>query len=84
MAWKGFTDRQWERIEPHLPKAVARPLGGRPRVDDRRCFEGVLWILWTGAPWAALPGEYGRARTVWRRLQGWGEWGGHERRGQVG
>lgn len=75
MAWKSFTDRQWERIEPHLPKAVARPFGGRPRVDDRRCFEGVLWILWTGAPWAALPSEYGSATTCWRRLQEWEESG---------
>jgi len=22
--------------------------------DDRRCFEGMLWILWTGAPWSEL------------------------------
>jgi transposase len=58
MAWHGLTDAQWEKIRPHLPLVRRLPEGGRPRVDDRRCFEGILWILWTGAPGSALPVEY--------------------------
>lgn len=72
MAWHQLTDAQWERIEPHLPRKTRSPKGGRPRVDDRRCFEGILWILWTGAPWSALPPEYGARSTCFRRLQEWG------------
>jgi transposase len=31
-----FSDAQWARIEPLLP----RDTRGIPRVDDRRCFPG--------------------------------------------
>ena len=42
MAWHGLTDAQWEKIRPHLPLVRRSPKGGRPRVDDRRCFRGDL------------------------------------------
>ena len=71
MAWHGVTDTQWEQIREHLPTRPKRPKGGRPPADDRKCFEGILWIAWTGSPWAALPKEYGSPTTCWRRLQEW-------------
>lgn len=71
MAWHGVTDAQWEAIRVYLPKAKRSRKGGRPRADDRKCFEGLLWILWTGAPWSALPREYGAKSTVHRRLAQW-------------
>jgi transposase len=71
MSWRHFTDKQWENIKVHLPPPAPRPKGGRPRVEARKCFEGILWILWTGAPWSELPKEYGSPSTCWRRLQQW-------------
>jgi transposase len=72
MAYQGhLTDKQWNRIRIHLPKSKRNPKGGRPRLDERRCFEGILWILWTGSPWHALPKEYGSPSTCWRRLREW-------------
>ncbi|MDP7665080.1 MAG: transposase, partial [Nitrospinota bacterium] len=55
MAWRGLTDWQWKLIQPHLPPRKINPKGGRPWADNRKCFEGILWILWTGAPWSELP-----------------------------
>ena len=52
MAWRRITDKQWKAIEPHLPKRKRSRKGGRPPANDRKCFEGILWILWTGAPWS--------------------------------
>ena len=75
MAWRKLTDKEWELVEKQLPKAKPKPKGGRPRVADRQCFEGILWILWTGAPWSELPREYGSPSTVWRRLRAWEEAG---------
>lgn len=76
MACRGkLTDKQWDRIRVHLPKPQRQPQGGRPRVDDRRCFEGILWILWSGAPWSALPKDYGSPSTCWRRLKHWEQTG---------
>ena len=42
---------------------------GRPRADDRRILEGILWVLRTGARWQDIPREYGSPTTCWRRLQ---------------
>lgn len=73
MAWKQLTTKQWEAIKPHLPERQTTSRGGRPRADDRKCFEGILWILWTGAPWSELPERYGKPSTVHRRLSQWAE-----------
>lgn len=71
MAWRHLTDAQWDQIRPHLPVATRSPKGGRPPADARHCFEGILWILWTGAPWSELPRRYGSPSTCWRRLRQW-------------
>lgn len=55
MAWRQLTEAQWDQIRLHLPATTRSPKGGRPSIDARRCFEGILWILWTGAPWSELP-----------------------------
>jgi transposase len=52
---------------------------GRPRADDRRTIEGILYILISGCRWQDLPREYGAPTTVWRRLRRWGEEGVWER-----
>ena len=71
MAWRRLTDRQWALVREHVPAHKPAPKGGRPWADDRKCFEGILWILWTGAPWSELPREYGSPTTCWRRLSQW-------------
>ena len=70
-----LTDKQWEKIEPLIPKRPKNPKGGRPRADDRRVFEGILWILKTGARWKDLPDIYPHPSTCWRRLKQWYEQG---------
>ena len=73
MAWRGLTDRQWKEVRKHLPERKPNPKAGRPPADDRLCFEGILWILWTGAPWSELPPRYGKRSTVPIRLKLWTE-----------
>lgn len=68
-----LSDEQWQQIAAHLPNPPPRPKGGRPRADARAVFEGILWILWTGAPWRALPSKYPSPSTCWRRLRDWEE-----------
>jgi len=70
--WK-LTDEQWKKIEPLLPKHKKSKRGGRPWADNRRVFEGILWILRTGAPWADLPKQFPSPSTCWRRLRDWEE-----------
>ena len=68
-----LTDAQWEKIQPLLPKLLKRPRGGRPRADDRKVLEGILWILRSGARWQDLPEEFPSPATCWRRLRDWEE-----------
>lgn len=75
MAWRRLTPQQWAAIRIQLPEAKPSPRGGRPRVDDRRCVAGILWILWTGSPWRELPRRYGSPSTCGRRLTQWEETG---------
>jgi transposase len=69
-------DKEWEAIEKVLPNRK-RPWrlkdrkGGRYPLPDRQCFEGILWILWTGAPWESLPKKYGSKSAVHNRLREW-------------
>ena len=41
----------------------------------RRFLTGILWIARTGAQWRALPEEYGRWNTVYKRFLRWCERG---------
>jgi transposase len=65
-------DEQWELIGPLLPSQKKR---GRPRADDRRTLNGILWVLRSGARWKDLPKEYGSRSTCHRRLQEWQDQG---------
>lgn len=47
-------------IQPLLPNKPR----GVPRVDDRRVLNGIFWVLRTGAPWRALPVEFGPRTTL--------------------
>ena len=78
VSWRKLTDRQWEEVRKALPtrKKPWRKKdrkGGRPPADDRKCFEGILWILRTGAPWDELPERCGKRSTVHARLKKWAE-----------
>ena len=67
-----LTDEQWEVVEPLIPKAPRRPDGrGRPRVDERKILNGILWIMRTGAPWHDLAEKYPSYQTCHRRFQEW-------------
>jgi len=56
-----LTDFEWGIIAPLLPNKPR----GVPRVDDRRVLNGIFWVLRTGAPWRALPKEFGPPTTCY-------------------
>jgi len=72
MMFRELTDEQWEYIRPLLPPPARE---GKPRADDRRTINAILFVLKTGIPWNDLPKEYGDDSTANRRLRRWEEQG---------
>jgi transposase len=67
----------WDLFEPLVLKwqGPARSTG-RPRVNLKRVFEAVLWILKSGAPWRFIPeGIYPSYQTCHRYFQQWAKAG---------
>lgn len=77
------SDELWNLVEPILPKHPYVPGVGKPRVPDRVCLTGILFVLKTGIPWEYFPHEMGRTgfassccgMTLWNRLDEWREAG---------
>ncbi|KER05353.1 mannitol 2-dehydrogenase protein [Marine Group I thaumarchaeote SCGC AAA799-E16] len=68
MKFQELTDKQWSMIEQHIPPHAKT---GRPRDDDRRIFNGIIYVLTTGCRWQDMPKRYGDDSTANRRLNLW-------------
>ncbi len=60
----------WARIAALLPDHRPGARGPVP-LDDRKCLQGVLFVLYTGINWKHLPPElgFGSGITCWRRFR---------------
>lgn len=68
------SDELWVVLEPILPEHVNthRFGGGRPRVPDRKCADGIFYVLRTGCQWKALDQtELCSGSTAHARYQEW-------------
>jgi transposase len=66
-------DELWNTLSPLLPAPLPSPQGGRPRVPDRLCLNGIVFVLREGIRWQSLPTElgWGSGSTCWRRFDAW-------------
>jgi transposase len=64
-----LTDAEWVLVAPLIRPAKR---GGRPRrVDVREVLNAILYVLWTGCHWKALPNDLPPRSTVWDYLDRW-------------
>ena len=66
-----FSDVQWARIEPLLPRTTR----GMKRVDDRRVLSGIVHVIKSGGRWVDAPAAYGPKKTLYNRFVRWAERG---------
>lgn len=68
-----ISQKLWDELEVLLPASKPGRNGGRPRLDDRAVFNGILFVFFTGIAWEDLPQElgFGSGMTCWRRLRQW-------------
>lgn len=68
-------EAMWVRVRKLLPTPVPKPKGGRPRVDDKECFRGIVYQLRNAIRWNDMPSEYPSGSTCWRRFDEWTQLG---------
>jgi transposase len=68
-------DSLWERIELVLPIYKTSCKGGRPRLPLRQVVNGILFVLYTGCQWKAMPKQFGSGSAIHAYFQEWVEWG---------
>jgi len=67
-----LTDVQWRLLAPLLPAPRSGPgRPGRPATSRRALTDAILYVLWTGCPWRALPDCYPHWRTVHHHFACW-------------
>jgi len=66
-----LNDKQWSRIEAHLPTGLPGP----ERDDDRRIISGIIHMLQSGGRWRDCPHEYGPYTTIYNRFNRWAKKG---------
>ena len=64
-----LTDAQWAKFEAAITAANIR--GARPRVEDRRTVDAIIWRLDNGAKWRSIPSEFGDRHHAYLRFRRW-------------
>jgi putative transposase len=64
-------DHLWEKIRPILDSKDPRKRTGRPRADQRRIIDGIIFKIRTGCQWNLIPRVYGSDTTIHRWLKRW-------------
>ena len=71
-----LSNELWETIAPLLPVVKKSPLGGRPRLNLKKVFEGISWIKANHLPWqAAREGQYGQKTALNDYYRAWAKAG---------
>jgi transposase len=66
---KYIPDKLWCELEKLFPEKETKV--GRPEFDRRKTFNGIIYILKTGAQWHMLPEKYGIPTTVHGKFMKW-------------
>ena len=64
-------DDLWETMQRVLSVYDPAPVMGRPRIDQRKALDGVIYRARTGCQWNHLPAKFGDDVSVHRTMQRW-------------
>jgi transposase len=65
---KTITAEQFERIAPLFPRQR-----GNVRIDNLTFISAILYMAENGCKWRALPAEFGKWNSIYRRFERWAE-----------
>src|SRR5687768_17083164 len=61
--------QQWNQIQDLFP--TRKGTRGRPTRSHYQIFNGILWILFSGASCRDMPERYGAWKTIYDRFRKW-------------
>jgi putative transposase len=65
-------DPLWDEfIVPILHELDPEPRTGRPRIDQRKAMDGIIFQMRSGCQWNYLPREFGDDASIHRTFQRW-------------
>ncbi len=65
-------DELWDNIVvPTLQELDPEPRTGRPRIDQRKALDGIIFQMRGGCQWNHLPKEFGDDASIHRTFQRW-------------
>ena len=64
-----LTDAQWAKFAAAIAAVQIR--GARPRLEDWRTIEAIIWRLDNGAKWRSIPAELGNWHHAYLRFRRW-------------
>lgn len=68
-------DELWDEVKEVLGELDPPKRTGRPRMDQRRALDGIIYRLRTSCQWNRLPEKFGSDTAVHRTFQRWVEKG---------
>jgi len=68
--WR-VSDPLWETVKKVLVVYDPPATTGRPRVDQRKALDGIIFRMRTGCQWNQLPKEFGDDVSVYRTFRRW-------------
>lgn len=63
-----LSDKAWDIVADLFVGPTRR---GRPRRDDIKMLNGILWVLCSGAPWRDMLDERGPWSSAYQRFRDW-------------
>jgi transposase len=65
-------DELWDDVVvPTLRELDPEPHTGRPRVDQRKALDGIIYQMRSGCQWNHLPSQFGDDASIHRTFQRW-------------
>jgi putative transposase len=68
-------DELWEKVRVVLAELDPPKAQGRPRIDQRRALDAIVFRMRSGVQWNHLPKEFGDDSSIHRTFQRWVESG---------
>jgi putative transposase len=66
------SDDLWNNfVAPTLRELDPEPKTGRPRIDQRKALDGIIFQMRSGCQWNHLPKEFGDDASIHRTFQRW-------------